>query len=70
MAFLQAVAPHSMLLSRGRYNAYGHPHPAVMERYRALGIEVYDNVPSGALYLLLVSTGKAQGEREQRYFWR
>ena len=70
MAFLQAVAPHSMLLSRGRYNAYGHPHPAVMARYRALGIEVYDNVPSGALYLLLGSTGKAQGEREQRYFWR
>ncbi len=70
MVFLQAVAPHSMLLSRGRYNAYGHPHPAVMARYRALGVEVYDNVPNGALYLLLGSAGKAHGERQQRYFWR
>ena len=69
-AFLQAVAPRAVLLSRGRYNAYGHPHPQVLARYRALGAVVYDNVPNGTLRLLLGQYGEARGEREQRYFWR
>lgn len=69
-AFLQAVAPRAVLLSRGRYNAYGHPHPQVLARYRALGAVVYDNVPNGSLRLLLGQYGEARGEREQRYFWR
>lgn len=70
LAFVQAVAPRAVLLSRGRYNAYGHPHPRVMARYRALGAVVYDNVPNGTLRLLLGQYGEARGEREQRYFWR
>ena len=69
-AFLQAVAPRAVLLSRGRYNAYGHPHPQVLARYRELGAVVYDNVPNGTLRLLLGEYGEARGEREQRYFWR
>lgn len=69
-AFLQAVAPRAVLLSRGRYNAYGHPHPQVLARYRALGAVVYDNVPNGTLRLSLGSHGEARGEREQRHFWR
>lgn len=70
LAFVQAVTPRAVLLSRGRYNAYGHPHPRVMARYRALGAVVYDNVPNGTLRLLLGRYGEARGEREQRYFWR
>ncbi len=46
--FLQAVAPVGVLISRGRNNAFGHPHPRVMARYRWLGIASYDSagVPS------------------------
>jgi competence protein ComEC len=70
MVFLRAVAPRAVLLSRGRLNAYGHPHPRVLARYQAIGAQVYDNVPSGALRIQLGRHAPAQGWREQRRFWR
>lgn len=70
LAFLQAVAPRAALLSRARYNVYGHPHPQVLARYRALGVEVYDSVADGSLQLLLGRHGEAHGEREHAHFWR
>jgi competence protein ComEC len=70
MVFLRAVAPRAVLISRGRHNAYGHPHPRVLARYQALGVQVYDNVPSGALRIQLGRHEPAQGWREQRRFWR
>lgn len=36
--FLQRLAPTSVLISRGRGNAFGHPHPQVMARYHALAV--------------------------------
>jgi competence protein ComEC len=36
--FLLAVAPDLALISVGRENTYGHPHPAIVERYRRLNI--------------------------------
>lgn len=70
LAFLQAVAPRAALLSRARYNVYGHPHPQVLARYRALGVEVYDSVADGSVRLLLGRHGEAHGEREHAHFWR
>lgn len=70
LAFLQAVAPRAALLSRARYNVYGHPHPQVLARYRALGVEVYDSVADGSVQLLLGRHGEAHGEREHAHFWR
>jgi competence protein ComEC len=70
MIFLRAVAPSAVLLSRGRHNAYGHPHPRVLARYQAIGAQVYDNVPSGALQIQLGRHGPAQGWRAQQRFWR
>ncbi|MBP8185685.1 MAG: competence protein ComEC, partial [Pseudomonas sp.] len=70
MVFLRAVAPRAVLLSRGRQNAYGHPHPRVLARYQAIGAQLYDNVPSGALRIQLGRYAPAQGWREQRRFWR
>jgi competence protein ComEC len=70
MVFLRAVAPRAVLISRGRLNTYGHPHPRVLARYQALGAQVYDNVPSGALRIQLGRHAPAQGWREQRRFWR
>ncbi|WP_166367008.1 DNA internalization-related competence protein ComEC/Rec2 [Pseudomonas akapageensis] len=68
--FLEATAPRGVLISRGRHNAFGHPHPQVMARYRALGIATYDNVEQGALRLQLGSYSVPQGLRAQRRFWR
>ncbi|AVX23898.1 DNA internalization-related competence protein ComEC/Rec2 [Pseudomonas syringae pv. atrofaciens] len=69
-AFLRAVAPVGVLISRGRNNAFGHPHPLVMARYRGLGIASYDSAELGAVRLQLGTFGSPQAERAQRRFWR
>ncbi len=69
-AFLRALAPHSVLISRGAHNAFGHPHPQVLARYQALGLRVYDSVQQGALRLQLGANRAADGLREQHHFWR
>ncbi|TFZ33249.1 competence protein ComEC, partial [Pseudomonas syringae] len=69
-AFLRAVAPVGVLMSRGRSNAFGHPHPLVMARYRGLGIASYDSAELGAVRLQLGTFGTPQAERAQRRFWR
>jgi competence protein ComEC len=39
-AFLKAVRPRLAIVSVGRRNVYGHPHPAVLARLAALGVTV------------------------------
>ncbi|RMT53178.1 DNA internalization-related competence protein ComEC/Rec2, partial [Pseudomonas coronafaciens pv. atropurpurea] len=68
--FLQAVAPVGVLISRGHNNAFGHPHPLVMARYRWLGIASYDSAELGAVSLQLGAFGTPKAERAQRRFWR
>ncbi|MFQ6575635.1 DNA internalization-related competence protein ComEC/Rec2 [Pseudomonas sp. UM16] len=69
-ALLAATAPRGVLISRGRYNAFGHPHAEVMERYRINGIEAYDSAVHGALRLRLGAFAEPLGVRSQRRFWR
>ncbi|WP_416423131.1 DNA internalization-related competence protein ComEC/Rec2 [Pseudomonas sp. App30] len=67
---LTAMKPRGALISRGHNNSFGHPHPLVVERYRANGIEVHDNAVQGALHLRLGRFDGVRGERERRRFWR
>lgn len=69
-AFLQQLAPKAVLVSRGRGNAFGHPHPQVIERYRALGSQVYDSAEQGAIRLQLGAFVPPIVARSQRRFWR
>lgn len=69
-AFLQQVRPQGVLISRGQGNGFGHPHPTVMARYRALGIVPYDTAELGALSVELGAYGKLSAQHEQRRFWR
>jgi competence protein ComEC len=69
-AFLQQVRPQGVLISRGQGNGFGHPHPTVMARYRALGIVPYDTAELGALSIELGAYGKLSTQRDQRRFWR
>ncbi|MFK8329397.1 DNA internalization-related competence protein ComEC/Rec2 [Pseudomonas sp. BJa5] len=69
-ALLDATTPRGVLISRGRYNAFGHPHAEVMERYRTNGVEAFDSAVHGALRLQLGAFGRPSGLREQRRFWR
>ncbi|WP_122317595.1 DNA internalization-related competence protein ComEC/Rec2 [Pseudomonas cichorii] len=68
--FLRAVAPVGVLISRGRNNAFGHPHPLVMARYRWQGIASHDSAELGAIGLQLGTFGQPQAERGERRFWR
>jgi len=71
LAFLKAVKPHSVLISRGAHNSYNHPHPQVLARYQKLGIDIFDSSESGAQRIELGSYQKLHGLRqEQRRFWR
>lgn len=68
--FLNAVSPHSALLSRGWHNAFGHPHAQVIGRYRARGIELYDSAELGAVRILLGADEAATSWRQRARFWR
>lgn len=68
--FVERLAPRSVLISRGRHNAFGHPHPQVMERYRRLGSQVYDSAEQGAVRLQLGAFTPPVVARNQRRFWR
>ncbi|TFY86720.1 DNA internalization-related competence protein ComEC/Rec2 [Pseudomonas kairouanensis] len=68
--FLQRLAPTSVLISRGRGNGFGHPHPQVMERYQALGSRVYDSAEQGAVRFRLGVFASPVVARSQRRFWR
>jgi len=39
--FLSAVAPKLAFISVGKGNSHGHPHPAIIERLKDYGAEVY-----------------------------
>ncbi|AYC33421.1 DNA internalization-related competence protein ComEC/Rec2 [Pseudomonas cavernae] len=69
-AFIKAVQPRAVLFSRGAHNAFGHPHPQVVARYRALQVRAYDTVENGALRIELGAHRDAHGLREQGRFWR
>lgn len=69
-ALIRAMAPRGVLISRGRHNGFGHPHPQVIERYRRHGVSIHDTALEGALRLRLGRHGGVEGERGQRRFWR
>lgn len=52
-AFLAAVQPRIVLYSAGYRSQFGHPTPAVVARYDALGAEPYNTALSGALTMRL-----------------
>ena len=45
---LKAAAPDLAVISAGRGNRYGHPHAAVLERYRAIGARILRTDVDGA----------------------
>ncbi len=70
--FLQAVAPRWVVVQAGYANRYGHPAPAVLQRYADLGLGVIGNAECGA-----VSWNSAQPQRmaclrrdAPRYWWQ
>jgi competence protein ComEC len=48
-AFLDAIRPKVAVVSAGYRNPYGHPDYAVMNRYRRIGVPVYNTAETGAV---------------------
>lgn len=69
-AFLRGLAPKAALISRGANNPYGHPHPSVLQRFRALGIRIHDTAEEGGLRVLLGAHEPLQGVRQSAHFWQ
>src|SRR5690606_22271784 len=40
-AFVDAVAPAAAIISAGRGNMYGHPHPTVVSRLERAGVAIF-----------------------------
>lgn len=47
--FLARVAPRVAVVSVGDHSRFGHPHPAVVDRYRQLGIRLFRTDRDGAV---------------------
>lgn len=70
MALLNALKPEAVLIFRGHGNAFGHPHPTVLARYRKQGLRIYDSAEQGAIHLQLGRFQAPWTMRQQRRFWR
>ena len=47
--FVDALRPAAVVFSAGRRNPFGHPAPAVVDRYRAAGAAVFSTADDGAI---------------------
>ena len=72
-AFIAAVQPALAIVSAGWRSRYGHPHPEVVERFRAADVPLFNTAAEGALTIEFPATGQpvthAERERRRRY-WR
>ena len=48
---LEVLQPVAVIFSAGRNNRFGHPHPAVVERYRAIGSRIFSTAEDGAVFV-------------------
>lgn len=46
---LDTLRPAAVIFSCGRDNRFGHPHPAVVDRYRAIGSAIFSTASDGAV---------------------
>jgi competence protein ComEC len=49
--FVDALRPAAVIFSAGRRNPFGHPAPAVVDRYRKAGSELFSTAEDGAIVM-------------------
>ncbi len=70
-AFVAATRPRVVVMGAGWANRFGHPHPAVVERYRNVGAHILSTAVSGALYWRSAHPGAIVAERcRGSPYWR
>lgn len=66
-AFVAATGATLAVMSAGHGNRFGHPHPAVGERWTEAGAQVEGTAPGGALRIRLRRSGvSVEAERQRR----
>ena len=68
--FLQAITPHSVLISRGKHNSYGHPHPQVLANLQREQVHMYDTAHDKAVQIHLGRHQAPSTMAMQSRFWR
>jgi competence protein ComEC len=48
---LKALSPAGVIFSAGRNNRFGHPHPAVVQRFREMGAAIFRTDQDGAVFV-------------------
>ena len=64
--FIAAVSPRWAVVTAGYRNRFGHPHPEVLERYRAAGAIVSRTDLDGAVTVVLENEVRLASERARR----
>ncbi len=64
--FVKTLSPRIAVAMAGFGNRYGHPHPAVVERYRQAGAELQVTGRDGALAWTSDRPGQIEGRRRER----
>lgn len=69
--FVERVRPRHVLFPVGYRNRHRHPHPAVVERYEALGAQRHDSATGGAIELRVGPDGitAARYRDRHRRYW-
>lgn len=68
--FVQAIAPQYAVISRGKHNSYGHPHPAVLTNLQREHVRIYDTAQDKAVQIHLGRHRPAWTMAMQSRFWR
>lgn len=55
LIFIQHIMPKIAVISSGFKNPFHHPHDSVVNRFRSLGIDVYNTAESGAVEIDLLN---------------
>jgi competence protein ComEC len=64
------LKPDLVLFSAGYRHRYGHPHPDIVERYRAADSRILNTATSGALRFVFKPDGvEVTGARQSAPFW-
>jgi len=70
---LDRLKPEILLVSAGRNNPFGHPHPDVLRRAQERGISVMETSHAGAIRLTVGPDGRCQTEgwrQLQKRYWQ
>ena len=72
LPFLKAVQPKMVLIPSGYRNQFGHPHPAVLNRYQQLDIKWLSSANSGAVQVLINKIGLTVTSQRQEFakYWQ